>query len=153
MASKSLFLKLFGDSPILKVLDFFMVYEDFDYSMVDIARNSEVGYSTLKLFWRDLIKYKLVEQTRIIGKAKLFRLNKKNLIVNIGTGKGHTVFEVIAAASKVTGKNIDYEIVKRRAGDPEELYACSDFANKILGWEPKYSDLETIFKSMMPVYL
>ena len=79
--------------------------------------------------------------------------NKKNLIVNLGTGKGHTVFEVIAAASKVTGKNIDYEIVKRRAGDPEKLYACSEFANKILGWEPKYSDLETIFKSMMPVYL
>ncbi len=81
MANKSLFLKIFGDSPLLRVLDFFMVYEDFDYSMADIARNAGIGYSTLKLFWKDLIKYKIVKQTRIIGKAKLYQLNKQNPIV------------------------------------------------------------------------
>jgi len=81
MASKSLFLKTFGDSPLLRVLDFFMVYEDFDYSMVDIARNSGVGYSTLKLFWKDLVKYNIVKQTRTVGKAKLFQLNKQNPVM------------------------------------------------------------------------
>lgn len=81
MESKSLFLRTFGDSPLLRVLDFFMVYEDFDYSMVDIARNSGVGYSTLKLFWSDLAKYNIVKQTRTIGKAKLYQLNKQNPVV------------------------------------------------------------------------
>ena len=81
MTKKSLFLKMFGDSPLLRVLDFFMAYEDFDYSMTDIARNAGIGYSTLKLFWKDLIKYKIVKQTRIIGKAKLYQLNKQNSIV------------------------------------------------------------------------
>ena len=82
MTKKSLFLKIFGDNPILRVLDFFMVYEDFDYSMTDIARNAGIGYSTLKLFWKDLIKYKIVKQTRVIGKAKLYQLNKQNPVVN-----------------------------------------------------------------------
>jgi len=81
MTNKSLFLKIFGDSPLLRVLDFFMVYEDFDYSMVDIARNSGVGYSTLKIFWKNLVKHKIVVQTRTIGKAKLYKLNKQNPIV------------------------------------------------------------------------
>ncbi len=81
MSSKSLFLKMFGNSPILRVLDFFMVYEDFDYSMIDIAKNSGIGYSTLKLFWNDLIKYDIVKKTRKIGKAKLFKLNIQNSVV------------------------------------------------------------------------
>ena len=81
MANKSLFLQIFGDSPLLRVLDFFMIYEDFDYSMVDIARNSGVGYSTLKLFWSDLTKYRIVVQTRNVGKAKLFKLNSKEPVV------------------------------------------------------------------------
>ena len=81
MTSKSLFLKIFGDSPLLRVLDFFMVYEDFDYSMTDIARNAGIGYSTLKLFWKNLIKYRIVKQTRVIGKAKLYQLNKQNPVV------------------------------------------------------------------------
>lgn len=39
-----------GDTPILRVLDFFMIYEEFDYSMTDIAKHAGIGYSTLKLF-------------------------------------------------------------------------------------------------------
>ena len=49
---KSVFLEIFGDSPILRVLDFLVVNEEFDYSMTDIAKLSGVGYSTLKLFWQ-----------------------------------------------------------------------------------------------------
>ena len=52
--NKTVFLEIFGDSPMLKVLDFLIVNEDFDYSMTDIAANSGVGYSTLKLFWKKL---------------------------------------------------------------------------------------------------
>ena len=78
---KSAFLEVFGDSPVLKVLDFLVVNEDFDYSMTDIANLSEVGYSTLKLFWNNLEESNIVKQTRIVGKAKMYRLNFANPIV------------------------------------------------------------------------
>jgi len=78
---ESIFLGIFGGNPVLKVLDFFMVCEDFDYSMVSIARNSGIGYSTLKLLWPELMGLGIVIQTRAVGKAKLFKLNKENEIV------------------------------------------------------------------------
>ncbi len=78
---KSAFLEVFGDSPILRVLDFLVVNEDFDYSMTDIASLSGVGYSTLKLFWNKLEESTIVTQTRIVGKAKMYRLNFANPIV------------------------------------------------------------------------
>ena len=79
--NQSAFLEVFGDSPILKVLDFLVVNEDFDYNMTDIASLSGVGYSTLKLFWNKLEESGIVTQTRIVGKAKMYRLNFANPIV------------------------------------------------------------------------
>lgn len=75
------FLDIFGDTPVLRILDFLVVHEDFDYSMTDIAKLSGVGYATLKLFWQKLEKAGIVTNTRIIGKAKMYTLNKKNPIV------------------------------------------------------------------------
>ena len=80
MENKTLFLQIFGDSPILRVLDFLVVNEEFDYSMTDIANLSGVGYSTLKLFWNKLEKEKIVENTRTVGKAKMYKLNLVNPI-------------------------------------------------------------------------
>jgi UDP-glucose 4-epimerase len=79
--------------------------------------------------------------------------NHKNLVVNLGTGQGETVLEVIKTASNLIGKKIDYEMVDRRAGDPEELVASSKLANDLLGWKASYSDLQTIFETMVKVYL
>ena len=81
METKTAFLQVFGDSPMLKVLDFLIVNEDFDYSMTDIASQSGVGYSTLKLFWKKLEDGKIVKQTRVVGKAKMYRLNFDNPVV------------------------------------------------------------------------
>ena len=81
MDIKTAFLQIFGDSPMLKVLDFLIVNEDFDYSMTDIAVQSGVGYSTLKLFWKKLEESKIVKQTRLVGKAKMYRLNFDNPVV------------------------------------------------------------------------
>lgn len=81
MAEKSLFLKTFGDSPKLRVLDFLIVSYEFDYSMKEIAEKSGVGYSTLRLFWKELVKDEIVVHTRDIGNATLFKLNTKNSIV------------------------------------------------------------------------
>lgn len=81
MEAKSIYLETFGDSPINKVLDFLVVHEEFDYSMTDIARFSEVGYSTLKLFWNTLEDQSIVICSREVGNARMFKLNFENPIV------------------------------------------------------------------------
>lgn len=81
MENKTAFLETFGDSPVLRVLDFLVVNEDFDYSMTDISNLSSVGYSTLKLFWHRLEEKGIVIQTRIVGKAKMYKLNLSNSVV------------------------------------------------------------------------
>ena len=81
MENKTIFLKIFGDSPILRVLDFLVVNEEFDYSMTDIANLSGVGYSTLKLFWERLEKEGIIVKTRIVGKAKMYKLKLANPVI------------------------------------------------------------------------
>lgn len=81
MENKTIFLEIFGDSPILRALDFLVVNEDFDYSMTDIANLSGVGYSTLKLFWNKLEKEGIIVNTRTVGKAKMYKLNLANPII------------------------------------------------------------------------
>lgn len=65
---------------------------------------------------------------------------------NLGTSNGISVLEIIEAAKKVTGRNIEVVFDERRAGDPAELVGSNVRAREILGWEPKYSDIETILE-------
>lgn len=76
----SVFIKTFGDSPTNKILDFLIVFDKFDYSMMDIAEKANVGYSTLKLILPKLIKQKIVVKTRISGKSPMYKINKENMI-------------------------------------------------------------------------
>ena len=55
-------------------------------------------------------------------------------VFNLGTGRGLSVLEILETFMKVTGKNIPYEIVGRREGDIEQVWAKPDKANKVLGW-------------------
>jgi UDP-glucose 4-epimerase len=66
--------------------------------------------------------------------------------INIGTGIGASVFEVISTIRDVTGIELDPEIVERRAGDPAALVANVSKAKEILGWKSKY-DLSQIVES------
>lgn len=66
---------------------------------------------------------------------------------NLGIGKAHSNLEVLAAAEKVTGKKIDFDKAERRPGDPPELVADSEKAQKELGWRPERSSLEQILQS------
>lgn len=73
--------------------------------------------------------------------------NKANCeFFNIGTGKGSSVLEVVNAFEKATGKNINYKIVDRRAGDITAAYANTSLANKELGWKAEL-DLEEALRS------
>ena len=75
---QSLFIKFLGDSSNVRVLDYLIKYRGLDYSMSDIARNSNVGWATLSRLWQEFVKYRIVIPTREIGKAKLFKLNEDN---------------------------------------------------------------------------
>ena len=57
------------------------------------------------------------------------------LVYNLGTGKGTSVFEMIAAFEKASGKKLPYKVVGRRAGDLAEIYADPAKAEKELGWK------------------
>ena len=63
----------------------------------------------------------------------------KTDVINLGTGVGYSVKEIIESAEEITGKKIKTEITARREGDPAILVADNKKAKKILGWEPKYN--------------
>lgn len=66
---------------------------------------------------------------------------------NLGTGNGCSVREVIEACRKITGHPIPAIVAPRRPGDPDRLVAAPHKANKLLGWTPKYADIDTIVAS------
>jgi UDP-glucose-4-epimerase GalE len=66
---------------------------------------------------------------------------------NLGNGQGFSVLEVIAACRRVTGQEIQYRIVDRRAGDPGALVGSADRARDVLGWRPAIASLDDIVAS------
>jgi UDP-glucose 4-epimerase len=66
------------------------------------------------------------------------------LKLNLGTGRGHSVQEVIEACRKATGHKIPVTIGARRPGDPAELIADATRARTQLAWQPRYPDLQSI---------
>jgi UDP-glucose 4-epimerase len=65
---------------------------------------------------------------------------------NLGNGDGATVLEVIDAARRVTGKAINVAVAGRRAGDPPSLVADASKARRVLGWQPRRTDIEGIVR-------
>jgi UDP-glucose 4-epimerase len=76
---------------------------------------------------------------------------EKDLTVNLGTGCGHSVLDVIREAKIITQHPIPYEFVERRAGDPEELIASFEMASDALKWSPIQSDLNQILQTMWEI--
>ena len=73
--------------------------------------------------------------------------NKESLTVNLGVGKGYSNLEVLTAVENVTGKKLDIQFKERRPGDPDAIYADNTKAKSILGWEPKYTTIESIIET------
>ncbi len=65
---------------------------------------------------------------------------------NLGNGDGYSVKQVVEVAREITGHEIPAEIGPRRSGDPDRLIASAEKAKSVLGWGPKYPDLETIIQ-------
>ena len=71
----------FGDTPQLRVLDFLIENHFFDYPMTKIAKESNVSYNSIKIFFEQFIKSGIVCKTRKIGKSDYFKLNLDNQFV------------------------------------------------------------------------
>lgn len=67
--------------------------------------------------------------------------------INLGNGNGYSVKEVIEATRKVTGREIKAVVAPRRAGDPSVLVANAEKAKAVLGWTPRFPQIETIIES------
>ena len=78
---QSIFVEYFGNSPYVKVLDFLIEGQMFDYGMTEVARGAGVGWSAFTSIWQKLLEKNIIVTTRMIGNAKLFKLNKKNPFV------------------------------------------------------------------------
>ena len=77
---QTIFRKAVGDTPKIRVIEFLIEGKDFDYSLSDIAEGAEIGRTTLFRIWDDLEKTGIVKHTRDIGNAKLYRVNRENLL-------------------------------------------------------------------------
>ncbi len=86
-----------------------------------------------------------------LGAAHLLALEKielgKGICVNLGTGRGTSVREIVEACREVTGHAIPEKMGPRRAGDPSELIADARLAKEKLGWQPKYLDVKSIVQT------
>jgi len=76
--TKSFFLMQFGDTPQLRVLDFLIGFHFFDYPLTEIAKESNVSYNSLKMFFSDFVKSGIIIKTRKIGKSDYYQLNMDN---------------------------------------------------------------------------
>lgn len=92
--------------------------------------------------------YVHVEDLATAHLAALDRLQGgKSIKVNLGTGRGYSVREVIDACRKITAHPIPAVTAPRRPGDPPELVADARLANIVLGWKPEYTTIESIVET------
>ncbi|CAN0618797.1 UDP-glucose 4-epimerase [Burkholderia multivorans] len=86
---------------------------------------------------RDYIHVVDLAQGHIAALDALVRRNG-SFVVNLGTGRGYSVLEVVRAFEQASGRKVPYELVARRPGDVAECYANPQAAAEIIGWHAKY---------------
>jgi UDP-glucose 4-epimerase len=100
---------------------------------------------------RDYIHVSDLARAHVMALEHITRTGQ-SLTVNLGTGAGTSVLEVVKAARRITGREIPIRITGRRPGDPAKLTASSDLAFTILNWKAEHSDIDTIIRTSWEVY-
>ena len=80
---KSSFVLVFGNSPFVKVLDFFLNYEDFDYPISYMAKETKTKWETVEKVVGILVEKGIIKKTRKLGKAWLYGLDRENALVEL----------------------------------------------------------------------
>lgn len=95
---------------------------------------------------RDYVHVTDLAEAHLLALSAL-RAGRRSCIYNLGNGRGFSVTEVIETCRRVTGRDIAVERCPRRPGDPARLVASSARIREELGWEPRYTDLESIVET------
>lgn len=94
---------------------------------------------------RDFIHVLDIAEAHILG-LDWIRKNNKSNDFNLGSNQGFTVFEMIRALEKVSGKEVPFQVSQRREGDPPVLVASNRKASDLLGWNAGHSGIEEILE-------
>jgi UDP-glucose 4-epimerase len=85
-------------------------------------------------------------------KAIEYLKTNDSITVNLATGESHSVLDIIQETKEVSGKDIPFNIVARRPGDPAELYAGTTLAFDQLDWKANHSGLKSLIETTWQVY-
>lgn len=100
---------------------------------------------------RDYIHVNDLASAHLLASEFILRTDS-DLIVNLGTETGYSVLQVLSHAGEIVGKTLPSKIIERRAGDSAKVISSCMRARKILKWQPIYSDIDTILKTMWRMY-
>ncbi|WP_018182337.1 UDP-glucose 4-epimerase GalE [Kaistia granuli] len=100
---------------------------------------------------RDYIHVTDLARAHVLAVEHLIR-GGDNLAVNLGTGRGTSIKEILDAIGRVTGRDVPVTLRARRAGDPPILYADPALAAATLGFRALHSDLDTIIRTAAPFF-
>jgi UDP-arabinose 4-epimerase len=100
---------------------------------------------------RDYIHVTDLARAHVLA-LRYLREGGENLAVNLGTGSGASIRNVLDAVARITKRQVPIEWHPRRPGDPAALYADPTAARRILGFSTKYSDLDTIVRTAAPFF-
>lgn len=126
--------------------------------LIPLALEAALGLRTLTLFGedyptpdgscvRDYIHIADLAEAHLDALTALERPDCGGGVLNLGTGRGHSVREVLASVERVTGRRLAPLIGARRDGDPASLVAAVDRARKVLDWRATRTDLDAIVAS------
>lgn len=87
---------------------------------------------------RDYIHVQDLAQAHVSAVQALLK-GTESFTVNVGTGQGHSVLEVVRAFEEASGKPVPYQFAPRRAGDVAQCYADSSMAQQLLSWRARHS--------------
>ncbi len=96
---------------------------------------------------RDYIHVSDLARAHSLSLKKLFETDC-SYTLNLGTGIGTSVKEIVDATEKVIGKKLNYDYAPRRSGDPAILTAKASKATEVLGWKPIYTNVEDIIRTV-----
>ena len=95
---------------------------------------------------RDYVHVSDLAQAHLAALERL-RGDGGSITLNCGYGRGYSVYEVVEAFRRVTGRELEYEVGPRRAGDPAQLIADNAAIRTVLDWRPRYDDIDFIVET------
>ena len=95
---------------------------------------------------RDYIHVSDLAQAHVMA-LRLLETENTPSAMNVGTGHGYSIREVLNAIERVTGRAVPHDIAPRRVGDPPALVGDSTLLRQLTGWDPEHSDVDTIIRT------